>query len=66
MSSFDSFLIDLLSSKREEHIRVGQHVYTFLHKARPDIANQICGKMDDCFAVDYKVPAFLRKVEELW
>lgn len=63
---FDDFLIELLSSKREEHIRVGQHVYTFLHKARPDIANKICGTMDDCFCVDVRVPAFLYKVKELW
>jgi hypothetical protein len=64
--SFDDFLVKLLSSKREEHIRVGQHVYTFLHKARHDITYKIVGTMEDCFYVDSRIPAFLNKAKELW
>lgn len=64
--SFEQFMIEFLSCKREEYIRVGQHVSTFLHKTRPDIANKICGTMEDCFCVDVRIPAFLDKVKELW
>ena len=65
-NNMDEFLKAVVTSEREDCIRVGQHYFNTLWKIRPDIANEIRGTMNDPFHNDKKLGQFILQVAELW